>query len=53
MSIGFPYFDGQEITWKILLVGLIIWTIAGLGFGYTMKLFMYKTISKEGENTTA
>ena len=46
MSIGFPYFDGQEITLKTLLLGLVIWTIGGLGFGYTMKLFMNKTIKK-------
>lgn len=43
MSIGFPYFTGQEITWKTLLLGIVTWTIGGLGFGYTMKLFMNKT----------
>ncbi|MCC5944511.1 MAG: hypothetical protein JJT94_06215 [Bernardetiaceae bacterium] len=51
MSIGFPYFDGQEITWKTVLFGIVIWTISGLGFAYTMKLFMNKTINKKEENT--
>jgi len=45
-SIAFPYFDGEEITWKMLLFGLVIWVTGGLGFGYTMKLFMNKTINK-------
>ena len=53
MSIGFPYFDGQEITLKTLLLGIIIWTIGGLGFGYTMKIFMNKTMNKKGKNTAA
>ena len=50
---GFPYFYGQEITWKTLLLELVIWTIGELGFGYTMKLFMNKTINKKEENTAA
>ena len=50
ITFGFPYFiDGQKITSKSILIGLIIWTIAGLVFGYTMKLFM----SKKGKNTAA
>ena len=53
MSIGFTYFEGEEITLKTLLLGLVIWTIGGLGFGYTMKLFMGKTIMKKEENTAA
>ena len=53
MSIGFPYFEGQEITLKTLLLGIIIWTIGGLGFGYIMKIFMNKTMNKKGKNTAA
>jgi hypothetical protein len=53
MSIGFPYFNGQKKTLKNLILGLVIWTIGGLGFGYTMKLFMNKTISKKNENIVA
>jgi len=47
MSVGFPYFEGQEITWKKLLLGVVIWTIGGLGFGYSMKVFMNKAVSKK------
>jgi hypothetical protein len=50
-SIGFPYFNGQEITWKSVLVGIVIWTIGGLGFGYTMKFIWKKTNNKNGKNT--
>ena len=53
MTFGFPYFDGQEITLKSILIGLIIWTVAGLAFGYTMKIFMNKTMNKKGKNTAA
>ncbi|WP_228547315.1 hypothetical protein [Nonlabens antarcticus] len=53
MSVGFPYFDGQDITWKTLLSGIVIWTIGGLVFGYTMKLFMNKIINKKGKTTAA
>jgi preprotein translocase subunit Sss1 len=52
-SIGFPYFNGQEITWKSVLLGIVIWTIGGLGFGYTMKFIWKKIINKNGKNTAA
>ena len=53
MTFGFPYFDGQEITLKSILIGLIIWTVAGLAFGYIMKIFMNKTMNKKEKNTAA
>jgi len=49
MAVGYPYFDGQEITGKTLLAGLVIWTIGGLAFGYTMKLFSNKAIGKNNK----
>jgi cyanate permease len=52
-SIGFPYFNGQEITWKSVLVGIDIWTIGGLGFGYTMKFIWKKTSNKNEKNRAA
>jgi hypothetical protein len=51
MSIVFPFLDGKEITLKTLSLGLVIWTIAGLVFGYIMKLFFNKSIGKKGKNT--
>lgn len=51
MSIAFPYFDGESIAWKTLLLGLIICTIGGLGFGYSMRLFMnWNTSTEAGES---
>lgn len=37
MSFIFPYFNKEDITIKSILLGLIIWSLAGLVFGYTMK----------------
>jgi hypothetical protein len=38
ISIGFTYLIGNEITWRGLGVGIIIWTIAVLLTGYALKL---------------
>jgi hypothetical protein len=46
MSIGFPYFNGEVITQNALVIGILVWAIGGLGFGYVMKLFVQKTITK-------
>jgi hypothetical protein len=46
MSIILPYFKGDTITWWTLLLGLIVWTIGGLGFGYMMKLFLGSRVSR-------
>lgn len=51
MSIVFPYFDRQKRTWKTLLLALIIWTIEGVGFSYTIKLIRNNTMNKKRENT--
>ena len=53
MSIGFPYYNEQEISWKTLLLGVILWSIAGLGYGYIMKLFMNKATNKKDKNTAS
>ncbi|MFT6192966.1 MAG: hypothetical protein ACJAV8_002416 [Polaribacter sp.] len=53
MSFVFPYFYGQEITLKSISLGAVIWTIAGLLFGYTMKIFMNKAINKKVKNMAA
>ncbi len=46
MGIIFPYVDGEEITLKNLAFGLIVWALAGLAFGFTMKKFFDKQKSK-------
>lgn len=34
----FPLITGQKITLGKVLIGILIWTIGGLGFGYILKL---------------
>jgi hypothetical protein len=38
MTFMFSLIDGEGITLRMALIGIPIWTIGGLGFGYTMKL---------------
>ncbi len=40
MALMFPLIDGEGITLKKALIGIPIWTIGGLGFGYIMKLII-------------
>jgi hypothetical protein len=42
MMILFPLIGQKEITQKSLLIGLPIWLICGLFWGYTMKALMNK-----------
>lgn len=42
MEIIFPVIDQKEITQKSLLIGIPFWLICGLGWGYTMKVWMNK-----------
>ncbi len=37
MTIIWPLIDGEGINMKRIIVGLIIWTLGGLAFGWTMK----------------
>ena len=53
MSIITPYFEGEEITLKSIILGIVIWSIGGIGFGYSMKKIMNKTMNKTGKNTAA
>ena len=40
MTFLYPFFSGETIELKNVLTAIPIWTIGGLLFGYTMKLFM-------------
>jgi len=42
MTIVVPLIEGKEITLTMMLIGIPIWTVAGLGFGYIMKYWMGK-----------
>lgn len=37
MTFVWPLIDGEEITLKKILIGIPIWLIGGLAFGWTMK----------------
>lgn len=37
MVFVFPWFSGEEITMAKILIGIPVWTLGGLGFGYSMK----------------
>lgn len=47
MIIVNPLIDGDEKTLKRILVGIPIWIIGGLGFGYMMKYLMGKKVKSK------
>ena len=52
MTFLVPLFSGTEITLIDIAVGLVVWTLGGLGFGYTFKKLIVgldkKYINKKG-----
>lgn len=42
MTFIFPLIDGREITMVDILIGVPVWAIGGLLFGYSMKYFSNK-----------
>jgi len=38
----FPYFSGEPITLKKIIIGLVIWTLGGLSYGFYIKQYMNK-----------
>lgn len=49
MTIIHPLYDGTEISLRTILLGIVIWTISGLLFGYSMKSFFSKTLNKQSK----
>lgn len=47
LSVIFPYFTKEEINQKSLLIGIVTWTIGGLLYGYTMKIYYRKRNKKK------
>ena len=47
MVIIFPLIKGENITQKGLLIGIPLWTVGGLLFGYTMKRITGKRKQKK------
>lgn len=50
MHLIWPFLEGTSMTWINLAKGVIVWTLSGLAFGYTMK--MYTTKKGKKLNTT-
>lgn len=46
LNLAVPYFGGEEITMSRTLIGLIVFLIGGLGYGYVMKLYFNEQESK-------
>ena len=42
MTFIFPLIEQEQITQKSILIGIPVWLIGGLFFGYTMKIWMNK-----------
>jgi uncharacterized Tic20 family protein len=42
MTFLFPLIISEPITLPTILIGIPIWALAGLGYGYFMKTFFYK-----------
>lgn len=52
MVFVFPYFEGEAITQRSILIGVPVWSLAGLGYGYTMKLFSEWQARKASRRST-
>lgn len=48
ISIGLPLLLNEGITLTAILIGAVLWTIGGLGFGYFMKRYF----GKKGKHST-
>ncbi|WP_052593152.1 hypothetical protein [Aureispira sp. CCB-QB1] len=53
MFVLMSVFNIQTISFGTLLVEFIIWMVAGLSFGYMMKVFFNQAIHKKNKNTTS
>ena len=51
MDLIFPLFDGEGYHPIKILVGVVIWTLAGLLFGYVMKKLVFNP-SKNSQDKT-
>jgi hypothetical protein len=52
MEVIFPLIDGEEYKLSKFLIGIAIWTIAGLLFGFVMKKVFSSQLSKTSQDKT-
>jgi len=45
-TFGPSLLTGSEVTWIDFAIGIPIWTISGLGWGYFMKRYLIKQAQK-------
>lgn len=49
MSLLIPFFFNEPITLETVTLGMVIWTLGGLCFGFSMKLFLGKSTKTASE----
>ncbi|MDZ7773132.1 MAG: hypothetical protein U5K31_10420 [Balneolaceae bacterium] len=47
MTLLFPLVMGEALTWTNALIGVPIWVVAGLAYGYFMKRYFNKRVSAQ------
>jgi hypothetical protein len=52
MEILFPLIDDEKYNYYKLGFGLLYWSLAGLGFGYVMKRFLFRQATKQSNDKT-
>jgi len=52
VTIVNPLIAGKEITLPMILIGIPLWIVAGLAFGYIMKYWMGKLNTTEIQQKT-
>lgn len=50
MDLVFPLIWGEALEPLKLIIGAVVWTLAGLGFGYVMKLMVMKQTGKKQQD---
>jgi predicted ABC-type exoprotein transport system permease subunit len=50
MSVCYPLITDESITVKSFLIGLIVYSVGGITFGFVMKLYFKKVNKHDIEN---
>ncbi|TNE65204.1 MAG: hypothetical protein EP344_03125 [Bacteroidetes bacterium] len=51
MTFILPFFYGEDLSWKQAVIGVPVWAIGGLSFGYAMKRLFGKKEKVRSPNT--
>jgi cytochrome b subunit of formate dehydrogenase len=47
MGLFLPLIEGNEITWTLIIIDIITWTITGIALGFGLKYFLYRKGGKQ------